>query len=206
MYVYMYVLLYLIYFITGKNIQVSKTLEILKQLVETEENFDGEESSRSHKFSYKSSFVRNENANTLDERDGNTLNYHRIRILLEKKNLLIKLLEDAQSELEDRVDESLLDGLQNNHNNNDIDDDENENENDTIVISAGGDRSRVFYDPLALHHVSRSLTTVEELQYEEHVLESTLLRTKEIRTQLEDYNRMMGGYKAGNTNNSDVTT
>jgi hypothetical protein len=176
----------------GKNTPISKSLEILKQLVETEENFNDDtiesttnersrSRSRSHRY-YKSSFVGNEKANTLDERDGNTLNYHRIRILIEKKNLLIKLLEDAQSELEDRVNESLLDGLQNN------DDDVNDTD------SGGGDRNRIF-DPLALHHVSRSLTTVEDLQYEEHVLESTLLRTKEVRTQLEDYR--MRGRKGG---------
>jgi hypothetical protein len=182
----------------GKNTPISKSLEILKQLVETEENFNDDESSRSHNYSYKSSFVWNEKANTrLDERDGSTLNYHRIRILTEKKNLLIKLLEDAQSELEDRVNESLLDGLQNDDNN---DDDENDTD------SGGGDRNRIFHDPLALHHVSRSLTTVEDLQYEEHVLESNLLRTKEFRIKLEEYNQMRTGEKKAGNNNSDVTT
>jgi hypothetical protein len=174
----MHMYVYLIY--AGKSAPISKSLEILKQLVETEENFNEDNiestSSRSHK--YRSSFIENEKANALDERDGNTLNYHRIRVLIEKKNLLIRLLEDAQSELEDRVNESLLDGLQNNDNNND-----DENDNDS-----GGDRS---FGSLALHHVSRSLTTVEDLQYEERVLESTLFRTKEVRTQLEEY-RMKG--------------
>ena len=169
----------------GVNTPVSKSLEILKEIVKeldestnpivtttTMDAFgdgDGGENSR-HPHRYRTSFVGNSKAFAPD---GNTINYHRIRILIEKKNLLIKLLEDTQSELEDRENESLLNRLQ--------------DANGDNINGDGNDSCGDCVDPLALHHVSRSLTTVEELQYEEQVLESTLMRTKEVRMHLEAY-------------------
>ena len=183
----------------GKNFNtpVSKSLEILKEMVEEmEESTDpitttttdafGDGESRQHR--YRTSFVGNSKAFAPD---GNTINYHRIRILVEKKNLLIKLLGDTQSELEDRVNESLLNRMQdangNSINNN------NSNNNGSVNDNSDGD----YVDPLALHHMSRSLTFVEELQYEEQVLESTLMRTKEVRIHLEAYRSEIGN---GNCN------
>ena len=157
----------------GINIPISKSLEILKQLVEMDETPEyldvessttieafGSDGERRSKHKYGSSFHGNERAKAPD---GNTINYHRIRILIEKKNLLIKLLKDNQSEFEDRVNESLMLGLTS-----------SDNRGDGI-------------DPLALHHVSRSLTTLEDIQREEEVLESALLRTKELKAHLEAY-------------------
>jgi len=200
----------------GVQPPVSKSLEILKKLVEIEEEHqdtgiettptptdsnndndndnndisNGDNENHIH-HKYRSSFHGDANARGLD---GNTMNFYRIGTLIEKKNLLIQLLDDAQSELEDRVknntsvpnDSSLLQNSNNNNNN-------IGNSND--IVGDENDCNKWDGDPLVLYHVpinhvsSRSLLgrTVDDLQYEEQVLELTLLRTKHVRTQLETF-------------------
>ena len=138
------------------------------------EHYPAVETTGTDPIKYRSSFVGNMEARAPD---GNTIQFHRIRLLIEKKNLLIKLLEDAQSELEARINDSLTNGPQNNTQNN------NNNSNNTDPKTNTWDG----IDPLALHHISQSMTTVEDLQYEENVLELALSRTKKLRTHVQTY-------------------
>ena len=136
------------------------------------EHYPAVETTGTDPIKYRSSFVGNMEARAPD---GYTIQFDRIRLLIEKKNLLIKLLEDAQSELEARINDGLTNGLQNNKQNN------NSNNTDPNTNTWDG------IDPLALHRISQSMTTVEDLQYEENVLELALSRTKKLRSHIQTY-------------------
>lgn len=178
----------------GLNTPISKSLETLKEMVEDLDNGrsstvmktiltdaeKGDEKNSQH-HTYRTSFDGNHMALTPD---GETIHHHRIKILAEKKKMLIRLLEDTQSELEDRTDDEVfLDHLK--------------AENEKNKTNGTTDN---HIGPLSLQHrVSRSMATIEDLQYEEHVLESTLVRTREARTQLEEFES--GGGNAKHTVN-----
>mmetsp|Transcript_8680 Transcript_8680/g.25673 ORF Transcript_8680/g.25673 Transcript_8680/m.25673 type:complete len:314 (-) Transcript_8680:1534-2475(-) len=155
----------------GYNTPISKSLEILKELVQEPkvqkaypggvEEHGSERNAKER--TYRTSFVGNDRALAPD---CNTINYHRMRILMEKRKLLIELLNDTQSELEDRVTRSFaLDG------------------------GHGKDRSDLTnrVDIHALYQTNRSLTIVEKLHNEERVLESALLQTKQLSTYFEEF-------------------
>eukprot|EP00536_Pseudo-nitzschia_multiseries_P005760 jgi/Psemu1/286002/fgenesh1_pg.112_\ len=151
----------------GYNTPISKSLEILKELEQdlkdkgSAEEHSGKPSAESRP--YRTSFVGNDRALAPD---GSTINHHRMRILMEKTKLLIRLLDDTQSELEDRVTRSFP-----------LDDGHVEDRSDLT------DRIDLY----ALYQAGQSLTTVEELHSEEQVLESTLLRTKQLRTYIKEF-------------------
>ena len=94
------------------NTPISKSLEVLRELVTdrqyTEKRDDGRTKDKRNDLRetmYRRSFAgRDDQALTPG---GQTINYERIKILAEKKSLLIKLLLDDQTELEDRI-ESLI--------------------------------------------------------------------------------------------------
>jgi hypothetical protein len=179
----------------GLNTPISKSLETLKGMVEDLDNGrsstviktilsdaeKGEENTRQH-HTYRTSFDGNHMALTPD---GETIHHHRIKILAEKKKMLIRLLEETQSELEDRTnDEAFLDHLK------------AENEKN----KTNGTVDNHIESPSLQHRVSRSMATIEDLQYEERVLESTLVRTRDTRTQLEEFES--GGGNAKHTVNN----
>ena len=95
--------------------------------------------------------------------DGRTINDHRIEILMEKKNILIRLLEDNQSEFEDRMNAKMILGH---------------------TIESEEIKSRCEIRP-KLYCANLSLTTVEELHREEEILKSTLYQTKNLLRSLE---------------------
>jgi len=163
---------------TGIHTPISKSLEALKELAETELNQDFRTSTTrdvlgdglSHSRTYKSSFVGDTRAKTPD---GNTINYHRIKILAEKKHILIKLLEHEELEVQNRVNECLL-------------------------VHATKENE---INEEALRHIAEAGEVTDEvLKYEEKILEKAFLRTRAVRGYLEKMRK--GEYsKSGNDNN-----
>jgi len=215
----------------GLNTPISKSLEILKEMVQESNNNNNnsrsaarnnfakdvasgdeqDEHEQGDKRTYRTSFRGNDGALAPD---GNTINHHRIRILIEKKNLLIELLDDAQSELEDRIDStaatstsSLLDRLGvGNHDAATIGDGNGDGDGNGTVDNSSSERCdhAAGIDPLALHlHQQASSAaaaaaaatsmnnTVKEMQYQERVLESAWVRTKKVRTDFEAFRSAM---------------
>jgi len=93
-------------FRSNVNTKISKSLEILRNMVEERMCSDdgsngGTDDKRSENKAQRSFYGRDDEAITPS---GNTINFERIRILAEKKALLVRLLLDNQTELEDRID------------------------------------------------------------------------------------------------------
>ena len=163
---------------TGINTPYSKSLEVLKELVV--ENCIEEEKTdkvnRSLESKYRSSFrLRDGYARTPD---GSTIRIHRIKILTEKKNLLIKLLLANQHELDDRIE---LCKPENENSTNDA---------QSMCGEEGGNNSFVgsIFSSRFDNIESLPMPTIESLKEEEDVLNSILLRTQELRRQLDNSN------------------
>uniref|UniRef100_A0A7S4AXC1 Potassium channel domain-containing protein n=1 Tax=Pseudo-nitzschia australis TaxID=44445 RepID=A0A7S4AXC1_9STRA len=159
--------------IFGSGIEhpLCESLEILRKLVEINEakvlmeslTTEAYISNPKHqiKQKYRSSFRRmDRQARTPD---GRIINDHRIEILTEKKNIVIRLLEDNQSEFEDRMNAKIILGH---------------------TIESEEINSRCEIDP-KLCCANLSLTTLEELHCEEEILESILFQTKKFRRYIE---------------------
>ena len=163
---------------TGINTPYSKSMEVLKELV-AESCIDEDENiavKRPLEVKYRSSFRgRDSDARTPD---GSTIHMHRIGILTEKKRLLMKLLLANQLELDDRIDSCKAENGR------------LTNELQLICSEEGGNNSLVGsilssrFDNIQ----SLPMPTIESLKLEEDMLNSILLRTQELRQQLDNSN------------------
>ena len=171
---------------SGVNTPISKSLEILRDLAEQEVVGD-DISSKPFSSSYRSSFTgRNDHAIAPD---GHTINMHRIKILNEKKALLIRLLLHNEMELEERMSSAALKAL---HSTNGDQEKGSPDVNEGDIDKGLPQISDEAFEALSISRVEgdRSLSTsmpvITTLEREEEILHSILLRTKELRNQLQD--------------------
>ncbi len=160
---------------TGINTPYSKSLDVLRELVEEHFGEDDRDGRGEHPLEARkqSSFTGRDDCALTP--DGNTINLHRIKILTEKKTLLIKLLLDNQSELEERMVSSAAHSYGYNENG-------QRNlssflsEHASIIFSRDGSS------------VSLPTPTAEALEKDEEVLHSILFHTQELRRHLDNTN------------------
>ncbi len=158
---------------TGINTPYSKSLDILRELVEERsEKYDRDGDGNILDAKHRSSFNgRDDWALTPD---GNTINLHRINILTEKKTLLIKLLLENQSELEERMASSAV------HASSSCNGRAKRNNSSLFATTAS-----IFFSRDG-SSVSLPMPTAEALEQDEEVLHSILFRTQELRRHLAD--------------------
>ena len=164
---------------TGMNTSYSKSLEVLRKLATecySEDDHNGT-CAKPVEVKYRSSFTgRDDSARAPD---GNPINLHRIKILTEKKTLLIKLLLANQSELDHRM---ALYASKRMHSKKDAETTDNKGED------IGSSLSSIFFIGRGDSSVSLPMPTVEALKHDEEVLNSILFRTQELRRQLDNSN------------------
>ena len=156
---------------TGINTPYSKSLDILRELVEERSEHDHDADGNLLDAKHRSSFSgRDDWALTPD---GNTINLHRIKILTEKKTLLIKLLLENQSELEDRLASSAVHSSSC--------DERGKRSHSSLFATTAS----IFFSRDG-SSVSLPMPTAEALEHDEEVLHSILFRTQELRRHLAD--------------------
>jgi len=170
---------------TGINTPYSKSLDVLRELVEehfgeddpdgVEEHFgeddrDGRADNPLNARKRSSFSGRDDCALTSD---GNNINLHRIKILTEKKTLLFKLLLENQSELEERMASSAAHSCA-----------YNEKGQRNLSGFSSAHASIIFSRDGS--SVSLPMPTAEALEKDEEVLHSILLHTQELRRHLDN--------------------
>lgn len=160
---------------TGINTPYSKSLDVLRELVEEhfgEDDRDGRaddplQARKRSSFSGRDDFALTP--------DGQTINLHRIKILTEKKTLLIKLLLENQSELEERMASSAAHSCAYNNKG-------QERNLSSMFLTA---HASIFYSRDG-SSVSLPMPTAEALEQDEEVLRSILFHTQELRRHLDN--------------------
>ena len=155
----------------GINTPISKSLEALRELVLERKHIRdtgvGCSTIKGQELRHRRSFTgRNDDAITPS---GSTINIQRIKILTEKKTLLIQLLMDNQSELEDRMASIALE--------------KPPHSKEIVLVPEEQSRNSDWNTAASNRDTEKdgSLPTAEALEREEDVLNSILLRNEELR-------------------------